>query len=123
LCNIIVCFPVANCRDVARHGLGGLEPPSPNKNIAPPNEMKPITPFWLRPCFLQDLSQNVINLIIFDQLKEPTAGGIFVFALKIFNSYFSRNVPKKTKILATSLANRIEHTLVLYLIVASILCT
>jgi len=33
-------------RDVARHGVGGgLKPP--NKNIAPPNKMKPISSFGL----------------------------------------------------------------------------
>jgi len=33
--------------DVARHGLGGGALSPPDKNIAPPNEMKPISLFGL----------------------------------------------------------------------------
>jgi len=103
-------------RDVGRHGLEGLKPP-PNKNIAPPNEMKPIiiALLGLGLCFLLDFvylnrqkncrfnfniifdqlkpveNQLKVFNIIFDQLKEPTAGGNCFFASKIVGSNFSRN--------------------------------
>jgi len=63
--------PRRSFRDVARHGLGGLSLlPPPTKNIAPPSEMKPISPFWLMGlCFFN---------IIFDQLKNSAAGRTFL---------------------------------------------
>jgi len=71
-------------------GLGrGLNPPPPNKNIAPPNEMKPICPLGLGFMFFAKFVTKII--IIFYQLKEPAAGGIFFSLRKNVGSNFSRN--------------------------------
>jgi len=56
-------------------GLGGLSPPPQTKNIATPNKMKPISPFGLGLMFYaRFVSKILLNVIIFDQLKEPAVG-------------------------------------------------
>jgi len=41
--------------------------------------------------FARVVSNKIVKFIIFDQLKEPAAGGIFVFALKNLGSIFNQN--------------------------------
>jgi len=60
--------------------------------------MKPISPFGLgfmfftKICFLK-----ILNLIIFEQSKEPAAGGYLFSASNNVGSNFSQNYPPQTK--------------------------
>jgi len=98
-------------RDIARHGLGGGSSPPPNKNIAPPNKMKPISSFGLMcVCYILSKKNDLVTEhkmlnIIFDQLKEHAAGVFFCF-VKVLAHSSAEIAPPKPKILATSLLSR-----------------
>jgi len=80
-------------------GGGGL---SPTKQIyAPPNEMKPISPFGIGLMFFHMLFP--INCFTFDQWKEPATGGNFFPPRTMLAQTSAEITPPKPKILATSL--------------------
>jgi len=69
----------------------GLAPP--NKNIAAPNEMKPISPFELRLMFFARFVLKKYWVIVFDELKETDAGRIF--SLKLQLKFIQISPPKQ----------------------------
>jgi len=80
-------------------GGGGLSLPK-QKYSAPLNEMKPISSYGLGLMFLARSVSIFLNFI-FDQLKEPAAGGYWFFASKFLDQTSAEFSPPRPNILET----------------------
>jgi len=71
-------------------------------------------PFWAWAYVFASIVSNVFCIIKFDQLKDPAAGGKFVFASKLLPQTSGEIIPLKPKILATFLGSRCTNASFVY---------